>query len=396
MKIRSRLLAGLLAALLLVLPAAYAAGPDELLACPNADPAVLTAYASYWEQHPTFSAQQAVTFVNIGLNRPFYSRIEPVEDPDELLVLVNKYHSLSSQYVPSDLVALKHGGSGVTLRAEAAAAFDRMADAARADGVVIQGVSGYRSYSLQNSLYSRYSAKDGRAAADRYSARPGHSEHQTGLAIDVNNGGVYTKFGGTAAHSWAVKHLHEYGFIIRYTRANEWITGYKDEAWHFRYVGVQAATEIYHLGLTLEEYLDRYVAPTGSSTAQQESLEQLRVTFGASALPQPGSPTQLSLTFSNVLVPVSGTARWEIDGVPVPGTTATFTAANGASSTLRYLTTRPDETHKLTLALTVDGCCYAYSILLPAPEDQAFWYGVCPEDPPVTPASASLWRSPRF
>ena len=98
-----------------------------------------------------------------------------------------------------------------------------------------------------------YCAEDGRAAADTYSARPGHSEHQTGLAIDLND--VTDNFGNSREGKWVAAHCHEYGFIIRYPKGKQKITGYMYEPWHVRYVGVKLATKIHDSGLTLEEYL---------------------------------------------------------------------------------------------------------------------------------------------
>ena len=389
-------LAALLALALLGGLAPRAGAALDLSGCPNADPSKESAYQAFWDSHSSLTLQQAVTLVNVGLDQPFYTDIQPVEQPNDLLVLVNKYHSLSSGYVPPDLTQLQYGGSGVRLRAEAAAAFDRMAAAARQAGVTIVGVSGYRSYDLQSSLYSRYSAQDGTAAADRYSARPGHSEHQTGLAIDVSNGGVYTQFGGTAAHSWAVKHLHEYGFIIRYTKANEWITGYKDEAWHFRYVGVEAATEIYYLGLTLEEYLDRYVSPTGASTAGTESLAGLTAQFSAQPAAAPGGAEQVCLTFSNVLVPVSGTSCWTINGVTVPGSEQTRTLSNGQAFSFRFVNADPDRTCQVKFLFTgSDGMVHAWQVLSPSRGQRALMEAVAPSCLlPGPAASAGLWRVP--
>lgn len=367
----------------------FASEGSTFLTCPNAHPDLQSAYDAYQAEHPSFSSQQVVTLVNSGLNRPFYTEIEPVSDPDSLLVLVNKYHSLSETYVPSDLTQLQSGASGVQLRREAAEAFDRMAAAARAAGVNIIGVSGYRSYALQASLYQRYCAQDGTAAADRYSARPGHSEHQTGWAIDVSNGGVYTQFGGTAAHRWAVEHIHEYGFIIRYTKANEWITGYKDEAWHFRYVGIEAASEIYHLGITLEEYLDRYVLPTGTSTAALESLEQLAVQFSPVETGQPGAYQEVSATFSNVLVPVTGTLRWELNGIPVPGREQSdFTIENGSRLSLRYVQSAPNQTDELRLIfIGSNGMSRSFRVLHPGHTRSAFVTALGISTLPASPVS---------
>lgn len=221
-------------------------------------------YAAYAEQNPDLAAQQVVSYVNIGLDRPFYTEVETIDDPDNLLVLCNKYHQLPDGYEPADLVAISsaycNGGKALYLRAEAAAAFEQLCAGAAAEGYTILGQSGYRSYSYQEQLYNNYAARDGQAAADTYSARPGFSEHQTGLAMDICNGSLsYTDFGQTAEYTWAKEHLAEYGFVLHYLPGTEQITGYMTEEWHIRYVGVETAKEIDQLGITLDEYCASYL-----------------------------------------------------------------------------------------------------------------------------------------
>lgn len=221
-------------------------------------------YADYAAENPDLTTQQVVSYVNIGLDTPFYSGVETIADPDNLLVLCNKYHQLPDGYEPSDLVQISqtnsNGGKTLYLRAEAAAAFEQLCAGAAADGYTILGQSGYRSYSYQEQLYNNYVARDGQAAADTYSARPGFSEHQTGLAMDICNGTLsYTEFGQTAEYEWAKEHLHEYGFVLHYLPGTEQITGYMTEEWHIRYVGVETATKIHELGITLDEYCATYL-----------------------------------------------------------------------------------------------------------------------------------------
>lgn len=157
------------------------------------------------------------------------------------ILIANKTYALPADYAPGDLLP------------EVYSAFYKLQAAAKADGLNIYISSGYRSYNTQKSLYERYCARDGQAAADRYSARPGHSEHQTGLAMDVNE--ISDAFIGTPEAIWLAEHAHEYGFIIRYPQDKEGVTGYKYEPWHLRYLGVSTATDVYLSGLCLEEYL---------------------------------------------------------------------------------------------------------------------------------------------
>jgi D-alanyl-D-alanine carboxypeptidase len=144
--------------------------------------------------------------------------------------------------------------------AETRAAFEQMAIDARVAGFELVAFSTYRSYEYQETLYNNYVSRDGQENADRYSARPGYSEHQTGLAFDVGEKGkedlwLTDEFGETEAGKWLVENAHKYGFILRYPQGKEAITGYMYESWHFRYLGVDLATKVKQSNLTLEEYL---------------------------------------------------------------------------------------------------------------------------------------------
>ena len=143
----------------------------------------------------------------------------------------------------------------------AKAALVNMLEAGKAAGFEYNAFSGFRSYEYQTTLYNRYVNRDGKANADRYSARPGYSEHQTGLAFDigeVNRQDLWLteEFGETPAGQWLMNNAHHYGFILRYPKGKEHITGFMYESWHYRYVGVEHATTIYNANTTLEEYLN--------------------------------------------------------------------------------------------------------------------------------------------
>lgn len=155
------------------------------------------------------------------------------------ILIVNKTYALPSNY-----------NKGVD--ATANQALINLQNAASEAGYNIPLLSGFRSYETQQTLYNNYVARDGVALADTYSARPGHSEHQTGLAFDV--GKIDNDYGDTNEGKWLATHAHEYGFIIRYLKGKEDITGYMYEPWHIRYVG-SVATNIYQANITLEEYL---------------------------------------------------------------------------------------------------------------------------------------------
>ena len=135
-------------------------------------------------------------------------------------------------------------------------AFESMSDDAKKEGMNIIAMSSYRSYDYQVNLYNNYVKTDGKEAADTYSARPGYSEHQTGLAVDVYNLELpYTSFEKTEEFNWMQENAHKYGFILRFPKDKVDITGYQYEAWHYRYVGKEVAKYIHNHNMTLEEYI---------------------------------------------------------------------------------------------------------------------------------------------
>lgn len=180
-----------------------------------------------------------------------------------LSVIVNKKNPLNpSTYAPDDLQPL----GGVYLRAEASQAAQRMFDAATAAGAPMTALSGYRSYETQQGTYANWVAQYGAEQADVASARPGYSEHQTGLALDIGDGtgcDLQPCFKDTAAAIWAADHAHEYGFVIRYPWWEHETTGYWYESWHLRYIGQEQAKAYKASGAkTLEEFYGLPAAPT--------------------------------------------------------------------------------------------------------------------------------------
>jgi len=137
--------------------------------------------------------------------------------------------------------------------------FKQMVDAAKGDGIKLYNISSYRSYSTQSGLYNNYVNNNGKEAADRFSARAGYSEHQTGLATDINTASSADHFENTKEYQWLINNCHKYGFILRYPQGREYITGYKFEPWHYRYVGVDVATYVMKNNITFEEYYAYFV-----------------------------------------------------------------------------------------------------------------------------------------
>ena len=228
----------------------------------NFNPEKFQRYVNYHVKMPTYSVQEVVFRVNLDLDYPFYENIAIIEQPYELSVLVNKHHQLPTDFTQYNLVNMARGytandGKEYLLAGVAYEKYAQMADAAKSDGVSMKVVSAYRTESYQRGLYNNKLRSTGKTNADRYSARPGHSEHQTGLAVDINS--TYVSFENSVAFQWLTQHAHEYGFILRYPKGKEWITGYAYEPWHYRYVGVDAATIIAEEGITYEEYYVKYV-----------------------------------------------------------------------------------------------------------------------------------------
>lgn len=164
------------------------------------------------------------------------------------ILLANKQHPLPSDYAPG-------------VDPEAKEAFEAIRKEALNSGMDLVAFSTFRDFNRQKELYEGYVVKDGQEKADRYSARPGFSEHQTGLAFDIGETGkeehwAAPSFGDTEAGRWLAENAYRYGFILRYPEGKEQLTGYMHESWHFRYVGKQAAKEIYEADITLEEYLE--------------------------------------------------------------------------------------------------------------------------------------------
>ncbi len=194
-----------------------------------------------------------------------------VNGPLNYLVLVNKEHGLPADFIPPDLVIpdvpfiFIEDLPKKKLRREAAEALEDLFAQAQEDDIDLVGVSAYRSYSRQSALFNYYKRTKGRRLASKYSAHPGHSEHQTGLAIDVTGSNlgynlleIAEEFAKSKVGRWLTENSFKYGFIIRYPAGKEEITGYKYEPWHLRYVGVEDAVKIVEEGLTLEEYLLKY------------------------------------------------------------------------------------------------------------------------------------------
>lgn len=190
-----------------------------------------------------------------------------VNNPHAIDVVVNKERRLPEGYEPKNLVEpnvplnAPAGDQKRQMREEAAKALEELFEAAEDAGYTLVAQSGYRSVERQSVIYNNNIATKGQEWTDQYSAAPGHSEHNTGLAMDITipleTGGflgLEEALGETEPGQWVADHAHEFGFVIRYPEGKSDITGYNYEPWHLRYFGVELATNIYESGLTVEEY----------------------------------------------------------------------------------------------------------------------------------------------
>lgn len=231
------------------------AGAEEPAAKPSEKPEQPTA-------KPSSEPQSGGT----GISKGEDGAIAVIAVPDSVEALVNPFNKLPEDYSPDDLVypdvrfTFSEKIEKRMLRKEASGALEDMFAGAESDGVYLAGVSAYRSHETQKALFDRYVKRDGYKKARTYSALPGTSEHETGLAIDISGSdgkcAAQDCFGETKEADWLAKYAAEYGFIIRYPKGKQDITGYQYEPWHLRYVGKEIAKEISDNGSTLEEYYD--------------------------------------------------------------------------------------------------------------------------------------------
>jgi len=200
--------------------------------------------------------QDAIVSVNIGLDKEFYTAANIITEFSED-VLANKYNKLDEAFEPKNISQIKEscvkGNNNQYLSKVAQVAFEKMCDAALEEDMHILANSAYRSYTDQQNVYDTYLNLYGQNYVDNYVAVPGFSEHQTGLALDVA-AKDYNTFKTSPEYTWMLENAYKYGFILRYPQEKQDITGYKYEAWHFRYVGLEAAKYIQENNITYEEY----------------------------------------------------------------------------------------------------------------------------------------------
>lgn len=192
----------------------------------------------------------------------YYENWESTANQGSNSMLVNKHYRLDDNFVPDDLIALPtlYSPSNLKVQSEPAKQFQKLCDELREQGMDLHAMSAYRSYDYQKNLYNKYVNQYSVKEADRISARPGFSEHQTGLTLDVaTSKHIYTDFDEADEYEWMLANAHRFGFIIRFPQGKEKITGYSFEAWHYRYLGEALASKVYDSKLTFDEYYMLYL-----------------------------------------------------------------------------------------------------------------------------------------
>ena len=229
---------------------------------------VITKEKDFFKYHGTegYDYDKLIGIVNSHANEEPYSSDRKSDISKGYAMIANKHYQLGD-YAPEDLVAIpwkyRYGDANtkIELREEAYNKYIEMWEAANTDGHYLLALSGYRSKKEQEKEYNYYKNNKGEKYADSIAARPGWSEHQTGLAIDIyskENGDAST-FDQSASFKWLSENSYKYGFILRYPKGYESITGYHYESWHYRYLGVELAKEVHDSGLTYDEYYAFYL-----------------------------------------------------------------------------------------------------------------------------------------
>lgn len=227
----------------------------------------LDRYLAYQKKENDDDLTHVVSMVNVKADSEYYDKKTVVKTKtdlkDEYLILVNKFHYLDKSFAPDDIVDIKnwYAYGENEIRKTVYEQFRSMYNAAAKEDLKLIITSSYRDYGFQETLWNRYANQKGEEWADSVAARPGYSEHQTGLSLDIvtdGEGSSMSTFEKTDEFKWLSRNAHKYGFILRYPKGKEDITGYSYESWHYRYVGIETAAKIHDLGITFDEYYAYY------------------------------------------------------------------------------------------------------------------------------------------
>lgn len=227
----------------------------------------LDRYLAYIEEEEEDNLTDVVAIVNVNADHKWYEEELETDTSLNEQMIVNKFYALSEDYTPENLVSIpldySYGTEGENQLIEYA--YDKFLDlwqAAHDEGFYLMVTSSYRDYASQKEIYDYRKATQGERKADETAARPGHSEHQTGLVVDMTSTTEpsATDFSESEAYKWLKEHAHEFGFIERYPEGKTYLTGYSPESWHWRYVGIEAATVMHEENITYDEYYAFYIA----------------------------------------------------------------------------------------------------------------------------------------
>ncbi len=240
----------------------------------------LKRYLEYYQSDNKLTYREVIEAVNCNRDSEYYTNTIEANTNDGLLMLVNKYYYLSSEYVPNNLVYFDsnyvYGSGQPQLVQEAYDAFVEMHNDALNDDydIMISNINAFRDYQQQEKTYKYYENAYGTAGADTCSARPGYSEHQTGLTIDTiclkNDGSSFDTF--EEEYRWLRNNSWKYGYIYRYQGEKEFYTGYEEEQWHYRYVGKEVAHYIYNNEMTFDEYYEYFVKDNAITESEFVSM----------------------------------------------------------------------------------------------------------------------------
>ena len=226
----------------------------------------LEKYLEYYKNTKDENLSKVVAIINTHRDNEYYTNINDTDYSLDTNMIVNKYYNLSKDYQPDDIIPISSsyawGENGSkTTRQITFDAYLNMYNAAKNDGITLMINSSYRTYEEQELVYKNYETKYGNEYADDIAARPGHSEHQTGLALDIfctTNSNTKT-FKDSEAYQWLLNNSYKYGFILRYPEGKENITGFTFESWHYRYVGIEIAKYIHENDITFDEYFAYFI-----------------------------------------------------------------------------------------------------------------------------------------
>jgi len=222
----------------------------------------LQRYIDYQKENTSKNVSEIISIVNVNKDKEEYTQTKASDTTKKELILANKYNYLDKDYKPENIIEIpsRYAYSDNYVPEEILNYYKEMFNAAEQDGVDLIISSAYRSYEEQEETYDYYKKQKGEEYAKKYASLPGYSEHQTGLAFDILTTGVLTDdFEKTKEFEWLQENSYKYGFILRYPKGKENITGYDYESWHYRYVGKEAAQKIKKENITFDEYYAYYI-----------------------------------------------------------------------------------------------------------------------------------------